>query len=155
MKERINSKLIIVGLLSFILGAGIMHFSGREYMDHGMRGAKGENMSEMQMGKMDSAWPDGSTVEGDGNMMMKKDGSMSMESMMMSMNANLKGKSGKELEKAFLTEMIPHHEGAIVMAQAVLADPSARTDLRKLATDIVLAQENEIAQMKKWLAEYK
>ncbi len=155
MNTQINKQLIIVGLLSFILGAGVMHFSGREYMDHSMEGAKGDNRSGMQMGKMDSAWPDGSTMEGDGNMMMKKDGSMSMESMMMSMNANLKGKSGKELEKAFLTEMIPHHEGAIVMAQAILADKTVRPELTKLATDIVSAQQTEITQMKKWLAEYK
>jgi uncharacterized protein (DUF305 family) len=154
MDTKSNTNIIIVGLISFIIGAGVMHFSGREYMDHSMQGAKGDNTSGMQMGKMDHTMPDGSTMGGDGNM-MKNEGSMSMESMMMSMNANLKGKSGKELEKAFLTEMIPHHEGAVVMAQAVLADPSVRPDLRKLATDIVLAQQTEIAQMKKWLAEYK
>ena len=98
---------------------------------------------------------DESTIKEDGETMMKKEEGVSMESMMMSMNANLKGKSGRELEKAFLIEMIPHHEGAIVMAQAILADKTVRPELTKLATDIVSAQQTEITQMKKWLAEYK
>lgn len=148
MKTQINTTLVLAILISFLLGAGIMHYSGRGYMDHG-RDQK--NSAELLGGHQ---MPDGTVMGGD-NMMMKKEEGMSMESMMMSMNANLKGKSGRELEKAFLTEMIPHHEGAIVMAQTILADKTVRPELTKLATDIVSAQQTEITQMKKWLAEYK
>jgi hypothetical protein len=50
----------------------------------------------------------------------------------------------------FVKGMIPHHEGAVDMAKTVLAfgkDPA----IRKLAEDIVKAQDSEIAMMKAWL----
>jgi uncharacterized protein (DUF305 family) len=50
----------------------------------------------------------------------------------------------------FASGMIPHHQGAIDMAKIELAfgtDP----ELKKLAEDIVAAQEKEIAFMRAWL----
>ena len=71
----------------------------------------------------------------------------SMRTMMKNMNVRPTGKPDKD----FVLMMMPHHQGAIDMAKVELqygTDP----ELRQLATDIVAAQEKEIAQMKAWLA---
>jgi uncharacterized protein (DUF305 family) len=49
--------------------------------------------------------------------------------------------------------MVPHHQGAIDMAEIELKygkDP----DLRKMAEKIIHAQKEEIADFKKWLAKH-
>ena len=53
----------------------------------------------------------------------------------------------------FIDGMIPHHEGAVVMAEAAL-EHSQRPEIRQLAEDIIAAQAVEIAQMEKWRAEW-
>lgn len=85
--------------------------------------------------------PDGSMMGGNSQ--------MNMNSMMSGMMAGLNGKTGDEFDKAFLAEMIVHHQGAVVMAQAVLKN-SKRPELIKLANDIISAQTGEITMMKNW-----
>jgi len=45
--------------------------------------------------------------------------------------------------------MIPHHEGAVVMAKD-LAQKTKRPELQKLAKDVIEVQTQEIAQMRQW-----
>lgn len=84
--------------------------------------------------------PDGSMMSDDGG---------DMGDMMHDMMSGLEGKTGDEFDKAFLSEMIVHHEGAVDMANAVLAN-SKRPELLKLAKDIISAQTKEIDMMKAW-----
>lgn len=77
------------------------------------------------------------------------DAGVGMDDMMANMAAGLAGKTGDELDRAFLAEMIVHHQGAVDMAKA-LAAGSKRPEMQKFAADIVRVQSGEIDQMKAW-----
>lgn len=89
----------------------------------------------------------------DGSMMGNDEGVMNMSEMMASMNNELKGKTGSEFDKAFLTEMIVHHEGAVEMAKLALIN-SEHQEVKNLANEIITAQNKEIGDMKSWLAKW-
>jgi uncharacterized protein (DUF305 family) len=54
---------------------------------------------------------------------------------------------GAAFDRAWMESMIKHHEGAVSMAQDVLAD-GVNTEMRALATAIESAQTGEIAEMR-------
>lgn len=67
--------------------------------------------------------------------------------------ASLKNKSGDQFDEAFISEMIAHHQGAIDMAK--LARQQAKHDeIKNISGDIIVAQEKEIEQMKRWQKEW-
>lgn len=60
-------------------------------------------------------------------------------------------KTATPFDLAFLDAMIPHHEGALLMAQACAAR-SEHVEVKTLAANILRDQEREIAQMRDWRA---
>jgi len=64
--------------------------------------------------------------------------------------AKLESLNGAEFDKLWLESMISHHQGAIEMAKAELANGD-NVDAKSLATNIVTTQEAEIGQMKQML----
>ena len=53
-------------------------------------------------------------------------GSMTMDDMA----SGLLGKTGKDLELAFIKGMIPHHEGAVSMAKTLLKDETIKPEFK-------------------------
>lgn len=82
-----------------------------------------------------------------------KRGSLGVPEHMMGMDGDIATlKTAKPFDAAFLKLMIPHHEGALVMAKAELAK-GKDGELRTLAQDIIEGQTREIAAMKKQLGD--
>jgi uncharacterized protein (DUF305 family) len=88
-----------------------------------------------------------------GNMHQMPDGTMmqgnDMTSMMAHMNASLEGKNGDAFDKAFIDEMIVHHQGAIDMAELAITN-AKHQEIKDLAKEIISAQTKEIEQMQSW-----
>ena len=91
-------------------------------------------------GGMQHTMPDGTAMGGSNN---------SMSGMMTSMMAGLQGKSGDDFDKAFLSEMVIHHEGAVDMAESALKN-AKHQEIKTLAKAIISAQDKEIVDMKVW-----
>ena len=87
------------------------------------------------------------------NMPLSTDSAMQQELMqgMNQMNQDMMAAAQyKDPDVAFAAGMLPHHIGAVKMAEVELKygkDP----EMRKLAEDIINAQQAEIEQMQKWL----
>jgi uncharacterized protein (DUF305 family) len=58
-----------------------------------------------------------------------------------------------DFDKAFLEEMIPHHQMAVMMAN-MLENTTSRQEMKNLARDIIAAQTKEIDAMQNWQAQW-
>ncbi|MDM9380209.1 DUF305 domain-containing protein [Chlorogloeopsis sp. ULAP01] len=72
--------------------------------------------------------------------------SQQIKDMMMSTNL---GAADQEFDLRFINAMIPHHEAAVTMAKDTL-QKSQRSEIKKLAQNIISSQDAEINQMKQW-----
>jgi len=74
---------------------------------------------------------------------------MGMMDSMAGMTAELEGKTGDDFDKAFVEQMIMHHQSAIDMA-APGEQNAEHQEVKDLAKAIVSAQTKEIQQMNQW-----
>lgn len=77
------------------------------------------------------------------------DGS-TMSDAMSGMTAGLAGKTRDEFDRAFINEMIVHHEGAVAMAEQALR-LAKHDEIKQMAQEIIAAQTREINTMRGWL----
>jgi uncharacterized protein (DUF305 family) len=61
--------------------------------------------------------------------------------------------TARPFDKAFIEEMIPHHQMAVMMAQMLKAS-TTRPEMKQLANNIIETQTNEIEQMRGWYSQW-
>ena len=64
-----------------------------------------------------------------------------------SMGSGMVMENGKYSDRAFIDAMVPHHQGAVDMAQVAL-DNAKHREVKALAEDIVSVQETEIEELR-------
>ncbi len=111
---------------------------------------KAQNQEIAQMQQWRKAWYPKASAEAIAyNSQMGHAMPMSQEQrsgMMMTMDL---GPADAQFDLRFLNAMIPHHEGAVTMAEDVLKK-SKRPDIQTMAKAIIASQKAEISQMQQW-----
>jgi uncharacterized protein (DUF305 family) len=59
------------------------------------------------------------------------------------------GSADANYDLRFIDAMIPHHQGAVEMAK-LAQEKSKRSEIKKLTSEIISSQDQEIAQLKQW-----
>ncbi len=59
----------------------------------------------------------------------------------------------ENFDKAFIEEMIPHHQMAVMMSNMLLSTTN-RPEMKELGNNIVAAQTKEIDEMRRWYADW-
>ena len=75
-----------------------------------------------------------------------------MQGMMQTHDPMMQGMMAEDPDVAFACAMIPHHQGAISMAEAELKHGDAGP-MREMAQRIIEAQKEEIAELTQWIEE--
>jgi uncharacterized protein (DUF305 family) len=102
-----------------------------------------------KMQSWQTKWSYPSNSSSSGHDMNAMNMSMSMEADL----ATLKTKTGDAFDKAFLEQMIAHHQAAIDMSGSAASNANHQ-EIKNLARNIISAQTAEITTMKKWLKEW-
>ncbi len=75
-----------------------------------------------------------------------------MQGMMQMQGPMMKGVMAEDPDIAFACGMIPHHQGAIAMAEVELQHGDSEP-MKEMARKIIEAQEREIAELTQWIEE--
>jgi uncharacterized protein (DUF305 family) len=78
--------------------------------------------------------------------------SLLIEEAMIKMMADMTTSPTTDVDRDFVMMMVPHHQGAIDMAMAVLQH-GRNEKIRRLAHEIIVTQQQEIAAMKLAISE--
>jgi len=96
-----------------------------------------------------TAWQKSWSYPASSGEMMIDHSSMGMMDTNAGMMNDLNGKTGNEFDKAFLTQMMTHHQSAIDMASTG-ATNAYHQEVKDLTKGIITAQTKEILQMRQW-----
>ena len=152
MKKALIAGIAALALMSVVAYAQMQHVPGGDPSKSGTMGP-GAMHGNMQGGMMHGGMK--GMMQGGMAQTMQPKGDDSPSSIAFH-GVNMKMHSAMDITYSgnadvdFVKGMIPHHAGAIDMAKIVLAfgkDP----EVKKLAEDIIKAQESEITLMRNWL----
>jgi len=142
-------------------GAVMMAMMAQQRAEHPELKALANNIiaaQEKEIAEMETLQGDLPEVgtDGSGSMSMGEDhmghAGMDAETMGMDMDPSAL-KNADSFDLAFIDMMIPHHEGAVEMAQALLED-GKNPQLQAMARAVIASQTAEIETMKKWRQEW-
>lgn len=92
-----------------------------------------------------------------GQAVMRQHGMMGNNGLHMGMMGNEMDletlKKAADFDREFVSEMIPHHQMAVMMA-SMLKNGTTRSEMKELAEDIINAQTGEIDLMRGWLRDW-
>lgn len=110
-----------------------------------LSGSSGDSMSGMDMSG-------GGHMSAHSTSANAKTLGISMDEMGMSMDVSSL-KTANPFDRAFIEMMVPHHQGAVLMANAEV-EKGVNPDLVSLAKRIISAQTREIGEMQSWFAKW-
>ncbi len=131
-----QSIAIIIGLVAVVIGAVSYSVGTRQSTNHSMDMNRKDTVPPGMHRMPDSSLMGNPTNPNDSGMGMM--GGMDHSMMMV------------KSEREFLEGMIPHHQEAVDTANQVTTRGGSTPEIKKLAGDMVVAQEKEIAMMKEW-----
>ncbi len=130
MDQNTSNQNLLYGVIGLLLGIvlTILVVNNQMYGMMRMMGMGGAASSMMQMHDNDRT---------------------GMNMSMNAMNDELADKTGDDFDKAFITQMVTHHQGAIIMASEA-KQKANHQEIKDLANAIITAQQKEIDEMKGW-----
>ncbi len=139
-----KKQLIIIAItlvIGFAFGLLCSQIGGGYHMKRGLSHMKMNKDMNMKIG--------GNMRDGMGMRYGAVGSSSDMSHRMAGMSMNLEGKTGDDFDRAFLNEMIIHHEGAVKMAELAKTNANHQ-EIKNMADLIISAQNKEIGDMKAW-----